>query len=228
MTLTRRELLRVTGAAAITLPWLSLCGACDSSASTGAGLSSRARLPAPFGMPLPIPRVLVPNRTDAATDYYEITQKPGRAQILPGYTTAIWGYNGIFPGPTIESRRGRRVVVRHRNELPVPVVVHLHGGVTPPEHDGYPTDLLLPVDGWTGDITELGGHADHGPSGLLSQGERDYVYPLDQPAATLWYHDHRMDFTGPAGLSGPGRLPRRARRRRSRHCPCRMASGTSR
>ena len=26
---------------------------------------------------------------------------------------------------------------------------------------------------------------------------RDYVYPLEQRAATLWYHDHRMDFTGP-------------------------------
>ena len=76
----------------------------------------------------------------------------------------------------------------------MPVVVHLHGGVTPPEHDGYP-----------GDTTELGGHADHGASGLLSLGERDYVNPLDQPAATLWYHDHRMDFTGPQvyrGLAG--------------------------
>ena len=29
--------------------------------------------------------------------------------------------------------------------------------------------------------------------------------PLDQRAATLWYHDHRMDFTGPSvwrGLAG--------------------------
>jgi spore coat protein A len=33
----------------------------------------------------------------------------------------------------------------------------------------------------------------------------DYVYPLEQRAATLWYHDHRMDFTGPQvwrGLAG--------------------------
>jgi spore coat protein A, manganese oxidase len=31
------------------------------------------------------------------------------------------------------------------------------------------------------------------------------VYPLEQRAATLWYHDHRMDFTGPQvwrGLAG--------------------------
>ena len=33
----------------------------------------------------------------------------------------------------------------------------------------------------------------------------EHLYPLDQPAATLWYHDHRMDFTGPQvwrGLAG--------------------------
>ncbi len=32
-----------------------------------------------------------------------------------------------------------------------------------------------------------------------------HEYPLDQPAATLWYHDHRMDFTAPQvyrGLAG--------------------------
>jgi spore coat protein A len=36
-------------------------------------------------------------------------------------------------------------------------------------------------------------------------GSRRYAYPMDQPGATLWYHDHRMDFTGPMvyrGLAG--------------------------
>ncbi len=93
--------------------------------------------------------------------------------------------------------------MRHRNELPVPVVVHLHGGVTPPEHDGYPTDLVLPTSGWTGD--HGGGHSGHSAPGQHGLGVKDYAYPLDQPAATLWYHDHRMDFTGPQvyrGLAG--------------------------
>ena len=123
----------------------------------------------------------------------------GRQEILPGLKTEIWGYDGIFPGPTIESRRGRRAIVRHRNELDVPTVVHLHGGVTPPEHDGYPTDVILPVGGRGGH----GGHDGHGTN--VSEGTREYVYPLQQPAATLWYHDHRMDFTGPQvykGLAG--------------------------
>jgi spore coat protein A len=196
--------LRLAGGAAVTLPFVAQAGACRDagSGSTGQHLPSRAKLPAPFTVALPIPPVLKASRTDAATDYYEIIQKPATAQILPGYTTRIWGYNGIFPGPTIQSRRGRRVVVRHRNELPVPVVVHLHGGVTPPGHDGYPTDLVLPVDGWTGGHLS---HGDHAVPGQASQGQRDYLYPLDQPAATLWYHDHRMDFTGPQvyrGLAG--------------------------
>ena len=113
--------------------------------------------------------------------------------------TTIWGYNGIFPGPTIESRRSRTVTVAHTNRLPVPTVVHLHGGRTPPIHDGYPIDFILPV----GRQVPLPPHAVD--SGDLSDGTRVYEFPLNQPAATLWYHDHRMDFTGPGvwfGLAG--------------------------
>jgi spore coat protein A len=42
-------------------------------------------------------------------------------------------------------------------------------------------------------------------AGDTTIGKRSYRYPLDQRAATLWYHDHRMDFTGPSvwrGLAG--------------------------
>jgi len=197
MTFTRRAILQLAGGTAIALPFVRSCGEGGLlGSSTGGLLKSEAKLPEPFTTPLRIPPVLRPVRTDGSTDYYEIVQRPGSVQVLPGLSTALWGYNGIFPGPTIVSRRGRRTIVRHRNELPVPVSVHLHGGKTPPEHDGYPTDLLLPAAGWSG------GHAGHGQT---SQGTKDYVYPLDQPAATLWYHDHRMDFTGPQvyrGLAG--------------------------
>ncbi len=135
------------------------------------------------------------------TDYYEITPKEGEAEILPGLTTTLWGYDGIFPGPTIESRSGRKIVVRYRNELPVPVTTHLHGGRTPPGSDGYPTDLILP--------SSSSSHTHHGrrahPAWSFHRGSKFYVYPLEQRAATLWYHDHRMDFTAPQvwrGLAG--------------------------
>ena len=47
-------------------------------------------------------------------------------------------------------------------------VVHLHGGRTPAESDGYPEDWYAP-----------------GKS-------RTYYYPNQQDAALLWYHDHAM------------------------------------
>lgn len=202
--LTRRSALKVGGASVVGIvlaPLLASCGIGSESnnstqGSAGRVLDSEAPLPEAFRARLPIPPVLDPVRRDETTDYYEITQKVGQAAILTGLTTEVWGYNGILPGPTLVSRRGRRTVVAHRNELPVPVAVHLHGGKTAPEHDGYPTDLILPTDGESG-------HSDHGGTSVI--GSRDYVYEMDQPAATLWYHDHRMDFTGPQvykGLAG--------------------------
>src|SRR5262249_55615632 len=148
----------------------------------------------PFTLPLPVPPVLVPASTDGGVDRYEIHQRPALMEIIPGLRTEIWGYDGRFPGPTIAVRRGRRVVVRHVNELPAPTVAHLHGGVTAPEHDGYPLDLVLP----TGPANHAAhsGHGGHGVAGVVV-GSREYEYANDQSASTLWYHDHRMDFTGP-------------------------------
>ena len=142
MAVSRREFiagLGLTGAAAfIGIPFALGVGG---STSTGRNLASRALLPEPFIRQLRIPPVLAPVRSDGEGDHYEITQRVAIAEILPGLSTTIWGYNGIFPGPTIESRSGRPISVTHTNELPVPTVVHLHGGRTPPEHDGYPIDL---------------------------------------------------------------------------------------
>ena len=97
-------------------------------------------------MPLPIPAVKKPARTVHGVDEYEVTQRIGSAEILPGKTTKVWGFDGTFPGPTFEARAGHELRVKVRNELPQPTSTHLHGGVTPPDSDGYPTDLVVPVD----------------------------------------------------------------------------------
>jgi spore coat protein A len=124
-----------------------------------------------FVQPLRVPPVLRPVRIDADTDYYEITQREADIEILPGIMTRIWGYEGMFPGPTIKARRGRRAVVRHTNQVLHETVVHLHGGVTETDSDGFPTDMIMP-----------------GAS-------RVYVYSNQGRGATLWYHDHAMDHT---------------------------------
>lgn len=200
MKITRRELLKqfgMLGGASILLP-LGGCldgtsgiassgaGTGGSSLATAMGMGGGSAAPSspvvtPFQVPLPIPPILAPVRTDATTDYYEISMREAQTSILPGLQTTVWGYNGMFPGPTIKARSGRQVVVRQLNNLPAGVSVHLHGGHVPGDMDGHPMDLI--------------------PSG----GFKDYVYPNNQIAANLWYHDHAMDATAEhvyKGLAG--------------------------
>jgi FtsP/CotA-like multicopper oxidase with cupredoxin domain len=91
---------------------------------------------------------------------------------------------------------------------PVPVVVHVHGAHVEPHSDGYPEAWWLPA---ASDIPA--GYASKGTffddvtgtnPGTL--GYADFRYRNDQPATTLWYHDHSLGMTrsnvyaGPAGF----------------------------
>lgn len=163
----------------------------------GPVLRSQRPRPTPYVRPLPVPTPLRPVATTATEDVYDLTARPGTVRILDDVDTPVWGYDGSFPGPLFESHRGRSVRVRLRNELPVPTVRHLHGGHTPQESDGYPLDYVLPA----GAAATGGEHHLH-PGGRVHHGAFDYVYPLDQRAGLLWYHDHRMDFSGPQVWQG--------------------------
>ncbi|MFK4085381.1 multicopper oxidase family protein [Kribbella sp. NPDC020789] len=203
--LSRRRVLGLSGALGLTAAaGLSTAAALSRRPSaTGAQLHSAIPLPPIFQSPLPLPPVLKPVSTAGGVDLYEITQRTANLELLPGVKTPMWTYDGVFPGPTIEARRGRPVTVTHRNELPVPTVVHLHGGHTTAASDGYPTDLVLP-EGWH-DHMDHHTHAMHDPRAVVTTLTRDYTFPMNQRPAMLWYHDHRMDFTAPAiwrGLAG--------------------------
>lgn len=125
--------------------------------------------------------------------------------------TRLWGYNGLFPGPTIDVNQDENVYIKWMNDLPdkhflpvdhtihhsegghqepdVKTVVHLHGGATPPDSDGYP-------EAWfTRDFKEKGPYFE----------KEVYHYPNKQRGALLWYHDHAMAITRLnvyAGLAG--------------------------
>ena len=105
----------------------------------------------------------------------------------------------MTPGPVIHARYGRSVVVRQINELP-PVgasqatfalpstTIHLHNGHTASESDGNPQDWIDSGEFW-----------DHHYGNFPSGGDDR------EKLTTLWYHDHRLDFTAAnvyAGLSG--------------------------
>ena len=203
MRLSRRHLLGGgLGLAATAVLGTAGC-ADDPAGQTGRVFRSDRPLPERFAVPLPVPPVARPTAREGGTTRYTLVQRPARVEILPGVLTDIWGYDGLFPGPTLRARRGERLVVTHENTLPVPTVVHLHGGHTPAASDGFPTDLVLPAGPAARSRTGHGGMPHTG--GHVVRGRREHVYPGDQPAATLWYHDHRMDFTAPQvwrGLAG--------------------------
>jgi len=134
-----------------------------------------------FHLPFKIPPVLEPIKHNNTHDEYEIIQREAELEIIPGHLTKIWGYEGLYPGPTLRVRQDRTAIIRHTNHLSTHTVVHLHGGRTPAESDGFATDMVAPGE------------------------SRTYTYPNRQRAATLWYHDHAMDSTGEniyRGLAG--------------------------
>ena len=180
MELTRRDMLKMSllGSAALAFPL-------ERVARTQLTVANRLpedQIPAPFQAPFVVPPVARPVHKDATTDYYEMTMKQGYPEIIPGLKTEVWGYEGLTPGPTIVAQRGRKVVVRHKNQISNPAhkhtSVHLHGNASLPQYDGYANDTTAP-------------------------GEfKDYHYPNEQDARTLWYHDHGVHATAQNAYMG--------------------------
>ncbi|HWZ46223.1 MAG TPA: multicopper oxidase domain-containing protein [Candidatus Saccharimonadales bacterium] len=110
-----------------------------------------------------------------------------------------WGFNGGTPGETFHVKYGEPVLVRRFNDLPpvgtgnvnfaLPsVTIHTHNGHHASESDGIPQDFFDPGQFW--DYHYGNFPAGNDPREIMS---------------SLWYHDHREDFTAPnvyAGLTG--------------------------
>ena len=125
----------------------------------------------------------------------------------------IWGYGGITPGPCFVATYGEPILVRIENDLPEDHVgfgtpeisTHLHNGHTPSESDGFPGDYYS-EDKCGSTLSRPGKYKDHHYPNVRSNldgfpGAGDARLGL----GTLWYHDHRMEFTAPnvyRGLAG--------------------------
>lgn len=94
---------------------------------------------------------------------------------------------------------------------PVPIITHVHGAHTTEDSDGYPEAWYLPAQAALDpNITYATGtffdyyNTKYGHG--WTPGAATFKYPNDQPATTLWYHDHTLGMTrlnvyaGPAGF----------------------------
>jgi FtsP/CotA-like multicopper oxidase with cupredoxin domain len=119
---------------------------------------------------------------------------------LPPQT--IWGFDDgtgtRSPGPTYQAFYGRPQLTRNTNSLPsiteknntgfgmASVSTHLHNAHNPSESDGNPCDFYTNghfCDQYYPNVL-AGFNSDHEPTG-----------DINESLATLWYHDHRVDFT---------------------------------
>src|SRR3954469_7318194 len=147
-TFTRRDALKISafGAAALALPFTVQ--------HVGAKQVSQLpadKMPKPYAATFTVPPVKQP--VTPGSSNYVIVQKPFEADLVPGFRTKMWGYDGMFPGPTIAATKGRPIVVRQINQLPavpptlgyVPATsTHLHGHPSLPQYDGYANDVTQP------------------------------------------------------------------------------------
>ncbi|WP_246056084.1 multicopper oxidase family protein [Alteribacter natronophilus] len=191
-------------------------GYCSCGSLRSAGTLSR------FRDPLPVPREKKPFYRSRGKSYYSLTMSQFRQSLhseLP--ETAVWGFDGTYPGPTIRVKEGELVFVQWNNALPehhllpvdhtvhgagtgVPVVrtvTHVHGASVHPDSDGYPEAWFTKNFEQTGPFFT----------------RKIYRYENRQQPCTLWYHDHALGITRLnvyAGLAGfyliePGSKDRR-------------------
>jgi FtsP/CotA-like multicopper oxidase with cupredoxin domain len=154
---------------------------------------------APFQAPL-----LDPSRFPVVpATLYKIQQKQFTKIQHPDLPLqTIWGFDDgtgtRSPGPTYQAFYGRPQLTRNINSLPsiteknntgfgmASVSTHLHNAHNPSESDGNPCDFYTNghfCDQYYPNVL-AGFNSDHEPNG-----------DINESLATLWYHDHRVDFT---------------------------------
>jgi FtsP/CotA-like multicopper oxidase with cupredoxin domain len=145
---------------------------------------TRAHQAPPLGFPFPTGTM------------YEVHQRAQQVQVSPSLPLqTLWTFDGTSPGPTYVSRYGTPILVRNYNDLPSAnggfglnsVSTHLHNGHTPSESDGFPCDFFA-----------AGQYYDQYYPNVLAGFNSTHISTngdLNESLSTLWYHDHRENFT---------------------------------
>jgi spore coat protein A len=125
--------------------------------------------------------------------------------ILPVDPTLHWanppgGLAGRDKRPTFASEPGPYMG-------PVPIVTHVHGAHTTEDSDGYAEAWYLPeANNIPAGYATTGTFYDYFNTKYghdWSPGTASFRYPNDQPATTLWYHDHTLGMTRTNVYAGP-------------------------
>ena len=148
-------------------------------------------------------------------NFYELHVKEAYHSFHPELPVQkIWGYDGTFPGPTFLARSGTPMLVRIYNDLPAnhvgfgspEITTHVHNAHTASESDGFPDDFYSATKHGPG-LSRPGRYKDHHYPNVPA-GYHPILYPkgnLEECLGTMWYHDHRTNFTAAnvyRGLAG--------------------------
>ena len=194
MQISRRDMLKLGGLAAVGTAGLGLPLGRSASGSTPSTLASR-NFPKVFATALPLQKVLSPTSTGIDSNgkpyaSYNVYARQGTAAFVPGLATPVLGYyhySGTGHGHRIDVERGTRIHMTVHNKLPathpafgtpLAISTHLHGSASLPQYDGFANDVSLPGQ------------------------KKYYSWPNDQQARTMWFHDHGAHYTAENAYAG--------------------------
>lgn len=106
------------------------------------------------------------------TKQFSLLAQSGTQNFLGKSESVTWGFNQNFLGPTLRVAHQGETQAEVFNGLTEKISVHWHGLVAPGDVEGGPHLVIRAGDTW------------------------QPALPVDQPAATIWYHSHIHGETG--------------------------------
>ena len=149
-----------------------------------------------FAAPTTAPVILTPLTSVPVSLAVDLTAGRATLPIFSGAETPVWRYqpseregsvesiqelSGSYLGPIFRVKKGQRIQVWLKNDLPDPTIIHWHGLLIPEEMDGHPRDAIAPGASY------------------------EYDFQVINRAGMYWFHPHPHQLTAPQvyyGLAG--------------------------